>query len=920
MRAGKGLSGLRRLTGLGAVGCLAFALLAGGCVLAATAGPRQAQATQARALRQTVGSVSPLAGSIVVRSSFTSVFNAMSNAGFPFQELAPADFDDVTAQLRRDFNQPPLRMAPPSADWWDMTSSLYSVVSPPRSPVDHYPEQAEVVAASPAAGQQRLLAGRMPGPAAGPVKTKDQETYTFQVAVTRPTASAFGLRPGSRLTFDGLETQGQYPALLPVIKLDVTGIVAPAHPGAAFWQSDPLLPAPRLVPTETGTFLDGAFIADLGELGLLQQALGPGQLSFQWVLPIDLAGLSGQGQGLFDQVNQITNTTPALTGNLAPMGSALTASSGLLQPLAVFLQAMDGVADLLRILYVGLSVAGAVVLLLAARTIAARRSAELAVLRARGASLWQLFARGALGAAVACVPAAALAWVIAAVLFPGDAPAGLAAWWPGIATVVVAVAGPGAVAAWQQRLPRRSRARPRRWRWVPRVVIEVTVCAAAVGGIEIFRAQAGATGLYASAAPVLIAVPAVIVILRVYQWVVRGLARAAARQRGLTGFLGLTRAALASGTRVLPAMTLVLLLIMAAFTGMVRGAVTHGDTAVSWQETGADAVVTAPGAAGLSPAAVRAVTAVPGVQHAAAALLLPVELANAGQVVTAIAVDPAGYAALVGSTEGFAAVRPALLAQPPGQSAVPVLASPQAARAFRQPANDLIDAQQGLPALRVRVAGVLPSTPAVPAGGGFIVLPLSAIHGPSVPRVNLMLLTGPSIDVAKLRAAVHATVPGANAATVSVRSQALQELTQAPVQLGTFSLFTLALGYAAALALAVLLLELALSATDREVTLARLATMGLAEGQRVRLVVLELVPALAATAVAAVACAVALPRIVGQEINLSVFTQSQSSPPLRVDLASVLLPLAGLLVVAAVALAHEIRAGRGRGVAVTMRT
>ena len=147
----------------------------------------------------------------------------------------------------------------------------------------------------------------------------------------------------------------------------------------------------------------------------------------------------------------------------------------------------------------------------------------------------------------------------------------------------------------------------------------------------------------------------------------------------------------------------------------------------------------------------------------------------------------------------------------------------------------------------------------------------------------------------------------------------MQELTGAPLQQGTFLLFTLAIAFAAALALAVLLLELALAAADRELTMARLATMGLAEGQRVRLTALEVIPAVAASAIAAVACALALPGLVAPAVDLSVFTQSPAPVPLRPDLASFVLPLAGLLVVAVIAVAYEIRSGRVRRVALLMR-
>ena len=200
-------------------------------------------------------------------------------------------------------------------------------------------------------------------------------------------------------------------------------------------------------------------------------------------------------------------------------------------------------------------------------------------------------------------------------------------------------------------------------------------------------------------------------------------------------------------------------------------------------------------------------------------------------------------------------------------------------------------------------------------------LPVSAIRGVSEPLpVNLMLLTGPSIDMTRLHAAVQATMPGADAPDITTRAFALQGLAGAPLQQGTFLLFTLSVAFAAALALAVMLLELALGAADREVTTARLATMGLTEGQRVRLVAVEVIPSIAASAVAAAACAFALPPLLAPAIDLSVFTQSPASVPLRPDFVAFMLPLAGLLAVTVIALAYEIRSRRGRGVAVTMRT
>jgi hypothetical protein len=89
--------------------------------------------------------------------------------------------------------------------------------------------------------------------------------------------------------------------------------------------------------------------------------------------------------------------------------------------------------------------------------------------------------------------------------------------------------------------------------------------------------------------------------------------------------------------------------------------------------------------------------------------------------------------------------------------------------------------------------------------------------------------------------------------------------------------------------------------------------MGLTEGQRVRLVAVEVIPSIAASAVAAAACAIALPRLVAPAIDLSVFTHSQAPVPLRPDFASLILPLAVFLAITVIALVYEIRSKRGRG-------
>jgi hypothetical protein len=236
--------------------------------------------------------------------------------------------------------------------------------------------------------------------------------------------------------------------------------------------------------------------------------------------------------------------------------------------------------------------------------------------------------------------------------------------------------------------------------------------------------------------------------------------------------------------------------------------------------------------------------------------------------------------------------------------------------------------------VRVRVAGVVSATPGWPGGGAFLIMPLSVLKSTATPPtpvpVTELLLTGAGIDRARLTTVLHRVLPAGG--TAFFRADVLSGLTNRPLQHGAFVLFTLSVGLAAVLGLAVMFLELALGAAERESTLARLATMGVGERQRARVVALEVLPAVIAAAVAAWACALVLPQVVGPAIDLSVFTttpltvplaptisSSSGAVPLVPDVASVVLPLAGLVVLAGVALWTEIRSGRRRGVTTALR-
>jgi putative ABC transport system permease protein len=911
-----------------------LALLTFLAVFAATAGARETLASRTQAARKTLAATAPTTRTITVSAAWNDVQKVLSfdnNAIANTSIVPPATINAITGQLHTAFNRAPVTLTPAGTDWSSITTP-FTPVNGDLPGTGGTAVKIEVAERQPLGQQMRLLSGRFP--VATPVPSAEAGTgkpgakrsaATLQVVMTKQTAATLGLHAGSAFALPGSELAST--GTVTQVTVLVTGIVVPVDPDSSFWGVDPGVLAADLQfqGSPPSPYWAAGVIAGPDEAGELQSYFGSPNLRMEWVFPLDVSSLgSQQVQPLSDALEKIGAQVPTLSGPVAPVASTLTISSSMWFSLNLFIATAQSVDTLLWLLYVSLTVVGLAVLLLAARMVVMRRSAEITVIRARGGSLWQIAVGTGRDAALLCVPAAVIAAVLAILVVPvaGSAQgAGSAvSWWPPIAVVAAAVLGPALIAAWQHRLPRRT-AVPRGQRAGTRLVMEAALVAASVAGIVVFRDQGVQAGsgvnLYTSSAPILVAIPAVIVVLRLYPLVLRGLLRASARSSRAPAFLGLARASrTAALTPALPAFALVLALTVAAFAGMVRDAVTNGEVAASWHTAGADATVTSSYTAQsftISPAAARLVAAVPGVTHAAEVMNEP-WTTTAGSQVNVLAVDPASYAELVAHTPGFPQVPAGLLATPGKAGAPqPVLVSPQAAADLGSGTVTLSTRQASLQPVRVRVAGVIASTPALPAGGAFVIMPLAAIKSAVTPSepipVNEMLLTGGSIDRARLTTVLRHTLPDGVA---TFRSDVLSALTSGPLQHGAFTLFSLAIVVAAILGLAVMLLELALGAAERKATLARLATMGLGEGQRAGVVALEVLPAVITAAVAAWACALALPRVLAPDLDLSVFTGSSVAVKLAADAASFAVPLAGLAVLAAVALGIEIRSGRRR--------
>ncbi|HEY2287926.1 MAG TPA: hypothetical protein VGH88_19465, partial [Streptosporangiaceae bacterium] len=895
-----------RRVGTAAGGALALALLACGCVFAALAGPALSLHTRTEALHQTLAALPSTSRTVQVTAAWSDFVGSLPGA----RQLTQDELTQATGQIGSSLAKQPLPLG--AGQWVSLTAKPLVVGNgAAKTAYAGAPPELEVSYRTPMAGYVQVVKGSL---AAG-----GAPGGAVAVAVTVPTAARFGLHPGSVL--DLISTG------LPVT-LYVSAIVRARHPGSTWWQQDTTPIRPTLTqqkPTSPPYWLGGV-IADPDQLGPAQQVFGNIGLELQWEYPLDVTGLNAdQAQGLYQALNRSTTAAPPLTGALAGSEGALSVTSPLLQDLALFLSTQAAVETVLLLLFVSLIVVGTAVILLAGRMIVARREAELSLLRARGGSLGQVAARVLAGTAISAGPGIVIGAVLAIALIPGGG-SGPGGWPLALLAAVAALAGAPLIAVWQHRRPapvsnpaqittaetRRSQGPARPWR---RVVIEVTAIAAAVAGLVVLHDQgvpapagtSGASGAAAAAGgadlsltvvPILVAIPVVVIMLRLYPVAVRGLAALSARRPGATGFVALSRAARSPLTGALPAFALVLTLTLATFAGMVNQGITRGEITASWQTTGADVLITpGPASPAVSPAAVKAVAAVPGVRHAT-------EVWNTswftpfGQPITVSAVDPASYAAVTADTPftPFPArlIGKAAPATPlPDGAVVPVLASPSAA-AILGTAPVQLGTLGATGPLNVRVAGIINSTPGLPGGGDFVVMPLRTLAGPTgAPVPNILLVSGTAINHARLIAAASHAIPG-NVTTF--RTQVLASLASSPLQHGAGLIIALTIAAAAALGLLVVILGLALGSAERGMTLARLTVMG--HERPAGLVIAEAMPAVLAAVAAGIACALLLPTAIGSAIDLSAFTGTSTPIQFEPDALALGLPAAAIVVLA----------------------
>ncbi|MEU2245752.1 FtsX-like permease family protein [Streptomyces sp. NPDC019224] len=736
-------------------------------------------------------------------------------------------------------------------------------------------------------------------------------TREVEAAVTEATAKALRIEAGATVA---VPTQGGG-----TLTVRVTGIVAPKRPEASYWSAEQLLRTPSLVPIPNKETPRYYWTAAL----LLPPDAAPallsttGQPEVYWRLAPDSSGLSARDvPGLRTAIASLEGG-PGLLSMRELAGNTVTVTTDLDEILAGYDEMRTAIEPVVTVAAVGIGAVAALVLLMTGGLIAGRRHAELALLRARGASLAGIGSRLLAETAVTAVPAGALGLLLA-VLTVGEA-----RLWPAAAGAGAVVALVCAALPLHTALSHRGHrahgarddlatARPSR----RRTVAELTLLVLAAGSVVALRRRgtdsAGGTDLLVSAAPVLVALIAAVLLIRLYPLPLRLALRSVSRLRGAVGFLALARAGRSSAAGTLPLLALLVALTTAAFGGSVLAGVADARDDAALLATGADARISGRGGTVPLPAGlIRAAGKADGVREVVRArieygIALPpaADGVEDAKNATLIGVDPEAYAELA-RTVGLGAFPADRLKAPGARPAqgepasedrvLPVLASPSVAQrlgdrphGLRSPAGNF----------KVRLAGTVTRTPAV-TDSAFMIVDASAL---TRPQTTTLLLTGDHLDAEALRAA--ATKAGDHF-SVQLRSEARAAYVDTPLQNGAERIYLAAIAAAAGYALLAVLLSLLRTAPERTTLLARLRTMGLTSRQGGRLLGFEAMPQALLAAVGGLLVGRATIALLAPGIDLvrlALSTGPGSGPldtvPLRTDPWSLVLPALGVLVLA----------------------
>ncbi|MFG3713436.1 FtsX-like permease family protein [Micromonospora sp. NPDC047730] len=696
-----------------------------------------------------------------------------------------------------------------------------------------------------------------------------------QVALAEDVARKLNLRLGSRLTL-AAPTAGSPFESMPPVQVAVVGLFQPRAGTDGLW--DGLPPLLRIVEPE-GDGEPFIIVGVVDGAALDRQAVAGWPMSFSWRYRLGADGIDVRE---LDQViDGLQQTTREAAGRDIIQGLDI--------PLREFAAEVDSARTVLGVIAAGVLATLAGLVALAAGLLVRRRRAEFILLRARGGAATTNAGRSLAEALLVVPPAAALGWLLGG-LAPG-AP-GETRWLAVAATVLVASALPVATLAVSTGGTGRRdlvRARPS----ARRLTAEAALLVLAGLAVVLLRRRGltpGEVDPLLVSVPVLLAVAAAVVAMRLYPWPLRLVSRLAARARGSVAFLGTARAG--RSVVAVPLVVVVLAIATAAFCAVTAAGIEASRDRAASRAVPADALILGER---IAPDTGTELERLPGVRAAS-----PV-LQEAGQrltkdavgtdtrlgSVTVLMVDGPALARMVSQADVDVTVPAALRTPAGGTGPLPAVVSPAVAAELATAGLDgsaFVSAQGQR--YEFRVAERTESFPLLRAGSSrFVILPWQSLPRRDYAAVPTgFLVVGDGLDVEALRRvgdAGQSRFQKGGTVTGRERSRSVEVLTFADTrrQVGEGGANgVLAFGFVAgaaggtALGLLAIAFTVLAGARERGQVLSRLRTLGLSRRQWRGLLVVELAPLVGVSVVTGALVGTVLPLLLTPVLGLSAFT------------------------------------------------
>jgi putative ABC transport system permease protein len=699
-----------------------------------------------------------------------------------------------------------------------------------------------------AASGLRIVAGRLPS---GIATRQADGLPLFEVALSRESAHVLRVSPGSRFTMSLDATDILAMRQTGSIEVVVVGLYDVIDPSANGWFNDPSLARANSRSIAPPVSIDDAtaYASPNAYAGFIGASFSV-PLRYTWRFSIAPGRLSATAApAIEDGLKRMESLFPASAISSASGSGALR--TGLLQLLRDETTAWSSVAAVLSMFTVGAGSVAALALMLVAVVAGRSRRRSVAVLRNRGASRSHVIVSTVTDGIVLALPAAVAGAALAVAAVPAGDVGSSSSLAAAIALVTVAVYAASARAgsgdgSWADPAGVRRAAVPDAAR--RRAVLEILAFAIAAlavfelrsRGIASLAGEGAAPDPWIAAAPALVAFAASLGAIRLFPIVLRLLAAAASRGRGLVVVLAL-RLASRSGAGGPVLASLVTIAAIGAFASATLVHLDRTAEAAAWQYTGAPFRVSEANGGGLPRALLTA--DLPGVEASATVTRVQwrVRVTVTGISVTLVAIDPQAYAAAVRGTQADGVV-PVNALTAGASPATAIVSEGLATGPAHLAVGKTVDLSLDPGSVSWRIAATAPSFPGVADNTPFVVVSretaVEALSG-GVPTATDLLLRAPASYAGQLGAAVANLDPTARLVDAEAEARAIKRSPyRDAVFLGAAAAALLAAGYAA-LAIAA---AFALAGAGRALELAQLRTLGLARREALALAVIEHVP------------------------------------------------------------------------------